>query len=45
MREIEGGEEVRARLGKELAEAEAAVAAVGDEARAADCEQAAAKLD
>src|SRR5690606_19126521 len=36
MREIEGGEAVRERLGKELAEAEAAVAAVSEEARAAD---------
>jgi chromosome segregation protein len=36
MREIEGGEAVRERLGKELAEAEASVAAVSEEARAAD---------
>jgi len=36
MREIEGGEAVRARLGQELAEAEAAVAAVSEDARAAD---------
>ncbi|QZH75302.1 MAG: chromosome segregation protein SMC [Erythrobacter sp.] len=36
LREIEGGEAVRARLGAELALAEAAVAETGDEARRAD---------
>jgi chromosome segregation protein len=36
MREIEGGEKVRERIGKELAEAEAAVASWTEEARAAD---------
>ncbi len=36
MREIEGGEEVRQRLGRELAEAESAVAAVAEEARMAE---------
>ena len=36
MREIEGGEAVRERLGKELATAEAAVAEAGEEARRAD---------
>lgn len=36
MREIEGGQAVRERLGKELAEAETAVARVSEDARAAD---------
>jgi chromosome segregation protein len=36
MREIEGGEAVRARLGQELAAAEAAVATAGEDARTAE---------
>jgi chromosome segregation protein len=43
MREIEGGEDVRARLSRELAEAEVAVAAVTDQARSAEASLAAAQ--